>query len=154
MCYNNFNLNDVKKQINGLVIKCLYILLFLSLITIFSCGNSPYKNAIYGEWEGEYRGQELLFKFENDQTCTLSFKDKISGSVELLNGKFEIDFTKNPIPLSVKNIPQLNHPLYTIIEFTRYNEIKIASFAIRWRLRPFTFDSKTSMILKRIKEKK
>ena len=128
-------------------ISCIFV-----IFMIFSCVDSPKRQSIYGIWIGEHKGKELRFEFKKNQTCKLSFKDRQSDSVELLNGDFEIDYSKKPIPLSIKNIPQINYPLHTIIEFKKGDEIRIAGFAKRWRLRPISFDSETSMILKYDKE--
>ena len=130
----------------------LSILIILSACMIVSCGKIPCQEVIYGVWKGEFQGKELLFKFESDQTCVWSFRNKESNSVEILNGIFEIDFSKKPITLSVRNIQQINHPLHTIVEFIGSDSIILAHFSPRLKLRPITFNRNTSIILKRIKE--
>ena len=131
-----------------------YVLFLFSVLIISSCDDLPNKPSIYGVWEGGFRGKELMFEFTSDQTCVLSFKDKASSTVEILSGNFEMNFLKRPILLSVRNIPQLNHPLHTIIEFIGNDSIRLAKFSLRWRLRPISFDSYTSLNLKRINERK
>ena len=131
----------------------LSILIILSACMIVSCGKIPCQEDIYGVWKGEFQDKELLFKFESDQTCVLSFMNKESGSVEILNGNFEIDLSKKPISLSIKNIPQLNHPLYTIVEFIGSESIRLESFSPRWRLRPISFNRSTSINLERVQQK-
>lgn len=118
---------------------------------IVSCGEKPHRMDICGSWKGNHGGKELLFEFSNDGTCVLSFKEKNSGSIEMVEGNFETDFSKKPILLSIKNIPQLNHPLYTIVEFKGNDSIRLADFSPRWRLCPLSFGRNTSMNLKRIK---
>ena len=138
---------------NKVIILNISFLIILSVCTIISCGKIPYQEDIYGVWKGEFEDKELLFKFESDQTCVLSFTNKESNSVEILNGNFEIDLSKKPISLSVKNIPQLNHPLYTIVEFIGSESIRLASFSPRWRLQPISFNRSTSINLKRVQQK-
>jgi hypothetical protein len=75
--------------------------------------------------------------------------DKKSDSLEILKGNFEINFSKAPLLLTIRNIQELNHPLHTIIEFAGNNSIRIAEFATCWRLRPISFDQDTSIILER-----
>jgi len=118
-----------------------------------SCRKIPCQEDIYGVWKGEFQGKELLFKFEKDQTCVLGFMNKESHSIEILNGNFEINLSKKPIPLSVRNIPQLNHPLYTIVEFKGSESIRLASFSSRWRLRPISFNRSTNIYLERVQQK-
>ena len=130
----------------------LGILIILSACMIVSCGKIPCQEVIYGVWKGEFQGKELLFKFESDQTCVWSFRNKESNSVEILNGNFEIDFSKKPITLSVRNIQQINHPLHTILQFKEVDELIIAEFAPRWKLRPLSFDHNTSISFKRVND--
>lgn len=129
-------------------------LVILSLIVAFAFVITSYvevlgEKDIYGAWRGECRGKELMFEFGSDKTCALSFKDKTSGSTETINGNFEMQFSKKPVPLTIRNIPQLGRPLHTIVEFTGNKSIKIAPFADRWRLRPISFDPEASMNLRR-----
>lgn len=138
---------------NRVIVLNLSILIILCVYMIISGGKTPCPEDIIGVWRGEFQGKELLFKFESDQTCVLSFRDIASDSVEILNGNFEIDLSKKPIPLSVRNIPQLNHPLHTIVEFTGCDSTRLAYFAPRWRLRPVSFDRYRCVNLKRVKEK-
>ena len=131
----------------------LSILIILSAGMIVSCGKIPCQEDIYGVWKGEFQDKDLQFIFESDQTCVLSFINKESNLVEILNGNFKIDFSKKPISLSVRNIPQLNHPLYTIVEFIGSESIRLESFSPRWRLRPISFNRSTSINLERVKQK-
>ncbi len=128
------------------------VIFFLSAVMIISCGKTGTQKDIYGLWKGDFQGGEIAFKFKNNQTCELIFKDKTAASTQVLNGNFEIDFSKKPILLSIKGIPQLSHALYTIIEFKGNDTIKLANFSPRWRTRPVTFGRGTSFYLKRVKE--
>jgi hypothetical protein len=110
---------------------------------------TPDEESIYGVWEGEYRGTKLLFRFDSDGTCLLNFRDNASGSTTKLSGNYELDFSKQPALLSITNIPQLNHPLHSIVHFGGNDSMKIAQFAPRWRLRPISFDPQTSISLSR-----
>ena len=125
-------------------------LIVLSLCAIISCGKTPCQEDIYGIWKGEFQDKELLFTFNSDQTCVLSFTNKESDTVEILNGNFEIDLSKKPISLSVKNIPQLNHPLHTIVEFIGDSSIRLAGFTPNRRVRPISFGRDKSIKLNRV----
>ena len=134
----------IKHKYCNSILVCLFILYTFVLV---SCGKYQLSNEIYGTWEGEHQGKDLIFQFNNDQTFALISKDSVSGSVERVNGNFELDFSKKPISLSIRNIPQLEHPLFTIIEFVDSDSIRVAHFSPNWRLRPVSFSS-TSMNLK------
>lgn len=127
-------------------------LMFLSTLIIISCGKPSTIEDIYGIWKGEYLKSELLIKFSNDGTCLLSFIDNDSNSIDTLNGYFTMDFSKTPIPLSIRNIPQLNHPLHTIVEFIGLDSIMLGNFSTRWKVRPISFDQKKSIILRRLNQ--
>lgn len=136
---------DVKK----LLVMVLFALIFC---TTFSCTVQHDERDLFGVWKGEYDGKEVVLKFDSDHTFMLSHRDKVSDSMETIQGDFEVDFSKEPIPLTVRNIPQLNHPLHTIILFQEDGSMKMANFAPRWRLRPIAFNKRSSMILRRTRE--
>ena len=128
------------------------ILLSIILIIFFSCNRLPHGNDIHGTWKGIYSDKEISFVFNSDETCTLTFWDISSESFKTIDGEFELDLSKNPIPLSIRNIPQLNHPLHTIIEFIHKDSIRIGNFAPRWRVRPVSFQGDKTLYLKRVIE--
>jgi len=115
------------------------ILIWFSLFAIISCSDVFSNNNLYGVWIGEYGGKEYTFKFNSDGSFVLSLKDLSSGVVEILKGEYKADFSKRPIPLTLRSISQLNHPLYTIIEFLDNDSIRMADFTPRWRIRPISF---------------
>jgi len=125
-------------------------LLILGLLSTISCMEVPKEEDIYGIWEGKFHETELLFTFNADGTCLLSFKNSINDEVDKLKGTFEVDFSKYPLPLSIRNIPQLNHGLYTILKFTDNDSLVIADFAPRWRFRPISFEYDTDMTLRKV----
>ena len=122
----------------------LFKLLFLIVV---SCNNINTDTNIYGNWKGFQVGHELSFIFKSDHTCVLEIFDKQTNKYETINGNYELNFSKIPISLSIHNVPQLNHPLYTIIEFISDDSIRIAQFSPQWRLRPITFNNNTTMVL-------
>lgn len=117
-------------------------LIVLLLLCVFSCNNNLNTDAhIHGSWKGRYNDYEVSVVFNTDNTCAFKFIDKRSNNVEIINGYYELDFSKKPIPLSIRNIPQLNHPLHTIIEIIAEDSIRIAGFSPKWRLRPISFEA-------------
>ena len=127
-------------------------LIFCGLI-LHSCNNEHFSNTlIYGVWQGAYDNEIIELHFNKNRTCLLIIKDKKLRRIEELTGNYVIDFSKKPIPLSIRNIPKRNFSLHTIIKLIQDDSIKIALFAKRWKLRPIAFSSGTSIILKRLKE--
>ena len=113
---------------------------FLIFYIIFSFGEAPSRDNLFGVWEGEYNGKKYKFKFNNDNSFVLSLMDIPSSVTEILKGEYEVDFSKRTIPLTLKSISKLNHPLYTIIEFLDKDTIRLADFAPRWKIRPISFN--------------
>jgi len=130
----------------------IVLLLIASILVSFSYMKVSSEEDLYGIWEGEHQGLELLFSFNPDGTCTLSFENTTNGEVYEYSGTYEVNFSKEPIPLSIRNIPQLNHALYTIIKCTNNESLVMADFVPRWRLRPISFNYDTSMNLRRAAE--
>jgi hypothetical protein len=104
----------------------------------------------YGSWAGVYNDHEVLFIINNDNSCVLKYYNEQSSNLETINGNFELDISKKPIPFSIRNIPQLNHQLHTIIGFIDDDSIRIAEFSSKWRLRPISFNSENTIYLKRL----
>ncbi len=116
-----------------------------------SCKKMTIQDNLHGVWEGNSNGKALTFKFASDQRCIFSIRDDETGVVETVKGSYDIDFSKHPISLSVKSIPQLNYPLHTIIKFVGTDSISLAPFSPREKLRQITFNRKTNINLKRSK---
>ncbi len=133
---------------------------FYAVLTILSiqfllnfCGNVTNQTDITGVWKGESLGNELTFTFRNDLTCELVFKDSSSGNIEKIDGNYELDLTKTPIPLSIRNIPQLSYSIHTIIRFESPDSMRFAMFSPRWRLRQIAFDKSSGFTLKKISDR-
>jgi len=132
------------------ILLSIVLILILGILVSSSYMEVPGEKDLYGVWEGEYHEMELVFTFNTDGTCSLSFKDSVSGEMNELTGSFEVNFSKEPMPLSIRNIPRLNHALYTIIKFTNDESLVMANFVPRWRLRPISFNYDTSINLSRV----
>ena len=143
MDLSGINKKDGKLNISNRVF--LFIPLFL-----FFCNNLNKDSNIYGKWESSYNDQKLTFVFNNDKTCIFKYFNKKLNKYEIINGNFKLDFSKNPISLSIRNIPQLNHSLHTIVKFIGEDIIRITGFSSKWRLRPISFEPKKTIELKRI----
>ena len=104
---------------------------------------------LFGVWVGEKDGVEIVLKFNRDSTSEIMFRD--GSNVTKLTGYFQVDLSKRPIPLTIRNIPNLNHPLHTIIQFKELDLIRISKFAPRLKLRPIGFNRETEIYLRRKK---
>ena len=124
-------------------------MLYCLLLFLLGCNSSPTpEGLLIGVWEGNTDSTRIEFKFNQDRTCKISIVTFESDSINIA-GDIEFDFTKVPISLTIRNIPQLTHPLHTIIEFVGEDGLRIAQFAPRWRIRPIVFNPRTTWNLKR-----
>ena len=121
----------------------------LIVLSLLSCTSSKTEADVFGKWEGNYNDHKVSFIFKSDKTCILKFFDKELDNFETINGNYEFDFSKKPLSLSISNISELNHSLYTIVEFNGNDLIRIAEFSPKWRLRPISFNSEKSINFKR-----
>ena len=126
-------------------------IIFLILL-LFSCSKKYYENDLYGSWKGRYENKEMVFTFNNDRNFKLSIKDLITESNEIIDGIYKLNFTKKPMPLSLSNIKQLNHPLHTIVEFMGDDSIRLGDFSPSWRVRNISFEQNRNFVLKRLKQ--
>ena len=126
-----------------------YAILVVSMISIFACDSSFIENNVYGRWNGIYQGRSISIIFNTDNSCIINYYDE--NAFNTIRGKYEINWSKKPIPITIREIRELNHPLATIIEFIDNDSIKVAPFSTKWRLRPISFD-KNGIYLVREKE--
>ena len=115
-----------------------------------SCNRLSTEANIYGNWKGSYNNHEMSLVFKSDNTCLLKYFDKQSNKLQTISGSYELDFSKKPLPLSIRKIPQLSYQLHTIVEFIGNDSIRIALFSTKWRLRPISFEPGKTINLKRV----
>ena len=119
------------------------------LFQLLACEKPHRQQDLHGVWEGHSKSMGLVLRFFDDGTCQFRITNLESGSTETLTGNLETNFSKHPVPLTLRNIPGINHPLHTILEFVDDDSIRVGHFAPRWRLRPVIFGP-NSVYLKRV----
>ena len=123
--------------------------IILAFWVALSCSNAFTARDLVGTWQGE--GQQIsavVFTFKEDGTFLFEYVDSEAIS-HSLSGDYEADFTKSPVPLSLRSIAELSHPLHTVIQFTGPNSLRMGGFAHRWKVRPITFDPASTVLLER-----
>ena len=133
------------KPIFLLIIGSIFICLLMISLSIKP--SSIYD--FYGSWKGQYSNKEVFMKFSNDGTCLLLIKEIGSEITETIEGDFTIDISKDPMPLSISNISQLNHPLHTIVSFLGADSLMIGTFAPSWKVRGISFNNSQNFTLTR-----
>jgi len=92
--------------------------------------------------------------FNNAGNCNLELIDtKMEKEVFNYKGDYKINYQKNPITLSIRNIVGLNYPLHAIIKIIDKNKIIITKFSNRWRLRNINFSEDHIFKLNRTENK-
>jgi hypothetical protein len=125
------------------------LILATLLIGLLGCDGSTGPKDLIGTWEGT--GGEMgpvLVSFAPDGGFHLEYVDA-KGERKKLTGDYEADFTKTPVPLSIRRIKELPHPLHTIVQFEGADTLRMGSFAPRWRLRPLGFNPDSEILLER-----
>ena len=121
------------------------------LIMFFLIQNLAYGDqSIEGVWKGSAWGDFLKIEFKNNKKCNIEVHNK-SGEILVLKGTYELDFNKKPIPLSIRNVSNLNHPLHTIIRFVDDDTVEMMKFSFSQRFRPIFFSDEKKIRLKRNK---
>lgn len=133
----------------GLVIlltSCLIIILFM--VT-----NNPQKilslESLNGQWIGKHKNYEIILAIKKDNKCSLDLRIASSDNVEKYNGDCSIDITKKPYSFIIKNITELNTPLYSLVTLKDNNIIHMSEFSTKWRLRPVTLSRENTIIFKK-----
>jgi len=127
--------------------------LFSLILILLSCQQENPNERILGTWGGIYNDLHFKFVFRADRTCSLEFPDMHNQSkVILVEGEYELNGSKQPIPLSIRKIRQLDHSLHSIIQFGDNDNIYVSFFSRRWRLRPLTLQSGAILTLTKVKQ--
>lgn len=122
--------------------------LFFIVLGLLIWWGSSRTPSLLGVWEGFDPDNGVRFEFQRNGRCELALPESF-GEPSRLTGDYWVDYSKRPIPLTVRNLPQLGHPLHTIVEFRSKDEIWVGDFAPRWRLRPLSIKKDTVLRLKR-----
>lgn len=116
---------------------------------LLGCSDGYGPSDLVGTWDGSsHEMPSIVVIFSPGGKFRMEYSDA-QGEIYEIDGTYEIDFKKSPVPLSIRNIPQLPHPLHTLVEFYDQDTIRMGSFATRWRLRPISFDPETEKTLTR-----
>ena len=101
---------------------------------------------ISGNWVGNYNKNKISIEFNDDNACVIRLINKKTNKIETISGNYNLDISKNPIPISIRNIKELNYSLYGIIKFVDKDSIQISTFSTKLKLNPISFD--TTKIIK------
>ncbi len=119
------------------------------LAGLLACSDAYGPKDLIGTWEGASKEMSsVVVSFAPNGRCRFEYVDQ-QGEIHSLTGDYDADFSKGPVSLSIRNIPQLPHPLHTVIQFRGPDSLRMGSFAPRRRLRPISFDSTTQILLER-----
>ena len=119
------------------------------LAGVLACDRPYEPKDLVGTWEGASEEMSsVVVSFAADGGFRLEYADQ-QEEVHSLTGDYEADFSKLPVPLSIRKIPQLPHPLHTIIQFREADSLRMSPCAHRWRLRPISFHPATQTFLER-----
>jgi hypothetical protein len=130
----------------------LEVIVISASISVLSCEkNKINADFLLGKWEGIHNNSNVILEINQDLSCGLTYFSKTSKTYESITGQCKFDYTKQPLTLSIYQIPQLNYSLHTIIDVISSDSIKISEFSSKWRLRPIAFEVDKTVILKRIK---
>jgi hypothetical protein len=126
-----------------------WFLFAVAVSLLLSCSQPKEAKDIWGVWSGSSQGEQLNFEFRSDGKCRLTFVNEVSGDTNSLHGRYVMDFTKLPVPISIRGIKEISNPLFAIVDFQNDGTIRLSQFSTRWRLRPIAFETDKTMTLHR-----
>jgi len=116
---------------------------------LYGCTEPGDEVALYGAWTGSGATIPLIeVEFLESNEFRMHIVTKKGDSLTY-DGQYEVDFSKYPVPLTMRGIPQLPHAIHTIIDLRDRESMRMGAFAERWRLRPTDFNPATAMTLKK-----
>ena len=137
--------------------KTLFIFISTIIIFLFIPKLSFSNQTLEGFWEestDSYMRRKdnnyLKIEFKKDKKCNI-YIIRTDGTSLNFSGIYDLDTQKKPMPLSIRSITNLNHPLHTIIRYIDENTIDIMQFSSTQKLRPVIFSEENKIRLKKIK---
>ena len=137
--------------------KTLFIFISTIIIFLFIPKLSFSNQTLEGFWEestDSYMRRKdnnyLKIEFKKDKKCNI-YIIRTDGTSLNFAGIYDLNTQKKPMPLSIRSITNLNHPLHTIIRYIDENTIDIMQFSSTQRLRPVFFSEENKIRLKKIK---
>jgi len=123
-------------------------ILFLSLFFFFNYEEPIDISVLFGEWNGQNDSLIFNFNFIKDDSCKLIMKNKYSMSTSVFTGRFILDMTKSPIPITINKIQELNYSIHTIMMFKGKDKLLFGEFSQTQRFRPVSFGENPIMLTK------
>ena len=97
------------------------------------------RNFLRGNWSGLHKGASIVLIFNKDSTCELTVLDAESKETTVIRGNYSIDFTKDPLPLTITKVTGVDCNLHTIVQVDSPDVIRIAAFSPTEKMRALTF---------------
>ena len=136
---------------NKILFSFISISIFITTLLINNESRSikNYQQLI-GQWSSEDRSRKVIIDFLPNYKCNLSVFTSIDTTI--LTGDVYLDLKKKPVTFSIVKIPNLNHPLHSILSKLNKDHLVVSKFSKNWRLRPINFTNDAKIILKRTKK--
>ena len=116
------------------------VLMGALLLEVRSSTHTPDHSFLLGNWSGLHKGTSIVLIFNKDSTCELSVLDAESKERTVIRGSYSIDFTKDPLPLTITKVTGIDCNLHTIVEVGSADVIRIAAFSPTAKMRAVTFN--------------
>ena len=132
----------------GLVILSTSFLIIILFMVTTNSQKILSLESLNGQWIGKHKNYEIILAIKKDNKCSLDLRIASSDKVEKFNGDCIIDITKKPYSFIMKNITELNTPLYSLVAL-RDNNVHMSEFSTKWRLRSVTLSHENTIIFKK-----
>jgi len=101
-----------------------------------------------GSWHGEHHGRQVSFTFFAEGRVEIEVSDTHGSYLRVFHGRYRVDPSKIPTPLTIYDVPTLPYDLHTTLRL-RGDGIELAGFSPEWRLRPIAFPPEDTLWLRR-----
>jgi len=99
----------------------------------------PDDNFLHGTWSGRHKDASVVLILNKDGSCELKVSAAESKEKSVIRGNYSIDFTSEPLPLTITTATGIDCNLHTIVEVGSADVIRIAAFSRTEKMRALTF---------------
>lgn len=129
----------------GVCVVCVLAMVF----TIIGWMPALPPETLIGTWHGEHRGRTIELVCGADGRFAMSGGWGLSPANEPLHGRYLLHANRHPQALSLSKLGGRPHGLHGIVRFLDRDRLELSDLAPHWKLRPLSFDARSSIILRR-----
>lgn len=129
-----------------------FMVVFLVLVFFLFKPSYEYKLNKEDEIIGLWKNKDINIEFTSNRKVIIKILKEDGTLEKQLLGSFNINLSKHPVTIDLKNLNGISGSLFAIIKINKELELIMSKFSTSWKQRPLSFNNRD--IIKFIKGNK